>query len=262
MRSSRLITLLSDFGSASPYPAQMKVALAARTGAVLVDITHDVPPHDVRTGAYLLRAVVPHTPAGTIHLAVVDPGVGTGRRALIIESGGQLFVGPDNGLLLPAARRLGEMRIVDITGTMLSGGAPSATFHGRDLFAPAAALLAGGTPAAALGVPAGEVVDLDLGEGRRAGPVLRGTVLYVDPFGNLVTNIPGHLLPSAGRRVEVRIGGRRVRGTVRSTYGESSRGALVIVRGSDGTVEIAVREGQAARRMSAGVGAAVSIREV
>jgi S-adenosylmethionine hydrolase len=259
--SPRLVTLLSDFGSASPYPGQMRLVLAGLTDAVLVEITHDVPPHDVRTGAYLLRAAVPHAPAGTIHLAVVDPGVGTGRRALIVHSGGQYFVGPDNGLLMPAARRIGRPRMFVITDEMLIRGIRSGTFHGRDLFAPAAAWLARGTPPGQLGAPAPDVIDLDLGRGYRVGRTLRGTVLYVDPFGNLVTNIPEDLLPPLGRRLEVQSGRRRIRGMMRGAYGEAARGALMIVPGSDGTAEIAVREGHAARRLGARAGAAVTIRE-
>jgi len=255
-----MITLLSDFGSASPYPAEMKLALAALTDAVLVDITHDVPPHDVRTGAYLLRAVAPHAPAGTVHLAVVDPGVGTGRRALIVRSGGQYFVGPDNGLLLPASRRVGAPRAFVITDEALIRAVRSGTFHGRDLFAPAAAWLARGTPPEALGTPAPEVIDLDLGRGRREDRTLLGAILYVDPFGNVVTNIPAGFLPPARQRVEVQVGTRRARGTVQSTYGHAARGALVIVPGSEACVEIAVREGHAARRLGARTGAIVRIR--
>lgn len=256
-----MITLLSDFGSSSPYPAEMKLTLAALTDAVLLDITHDVPPRDVRTGAYLLHAVAPHAPAGTVHLAVVDPGVGTGRRALIVTSGGQAFVGPDNGLLMPAARRVGAPRAFVITDEALIRAVRSSTFHGRDLFAPAAAQVARGTPPEALGAPAPGVMDLDLGRGHREDHTLHGVILYVDPFGNIVTNIPADLLPPPGRRVEVQVGSRRLRGTVRSTYGESARGTLVIVPGSDACVEIAVREGHAARRTGARTGEGVRIRE-
>lgn len=259
--SPRLVTLLSDFGSSSPYPAQMRLTLATLADAVLVEITHDVPRHDVRTGAYLLRAAASQAPAGAIHLAVVDPGVGTTRRALIVQSGGQCFVGPDNGLLMPAAREAGVPRAFAITDETLIRGIRSSTFHGRDLFAPAAALLARGTPAAALGPPATELMDLDLGRGDRIGRMLRGSVLYVDPFGNVVTNIPADLLPPLGRRIEVQSGRRRIRGMVRGAYGEALRGALMIVSGSGETVEIAVREGHAARRLAVRTGATVTIRE-
>jgi S-adenosylmethionine hydrolase len=259
--SARLVTLLTDFGSASPYPAEMKLALAACTDAAVVDISHDVPRHDVRAGAYLLRAAAAHAPAGTIHLAVVDPGVGTPRRVLIVRSGGQDFVGPDNGLMLPAARRVGAPRAFVITDEALIRGVRSSTFHGRDLFAPAVGLLAQGTPPEALGVPVPEVVDFDLGAGRREGRMLVGTVAYIDPFGNVITDIPAEVLPPLGRRVDVRIGRRRFRATARTTYGEAGRGALVVVPGSDDLVEIAVREGNAARRLGVRPGTPVAINE-
>src|SRR2546427_3636916 len=133
-----IITLLSDFGSGSPYPAQMKVVLASSCEAVLIDITHDVPRHDVRAGAYLLAAVARTTPAGTVHLAVVDPGVGTTRRPLLVASGGQGFIGPDNGLLLPAAKRGGRPPAVEIIAPEVLQSVSSSTFHGRDIFAPLA----------------------------------------------------------------------------------------------------------------------------
>src|SRR5207247_7114244 len=141
-----IVTLLSDFGSGSPYPGQMKAVLASSCDAVFIDITHDIPRHDVRAGAYVLSAVARTTPAGTVHLAVVDPGVGTTRRPLIVASGGQCFVGPDNGLLLPAAKRVGRPHAYVIQAPEILHGVASSTFHGRDLFAPVAAQLVLGTP--------------------------------------------------------------------------------------------------------------------
>jgi len=254
-----LITLLSDFGSRSPYPAAMKAVLVAYGQQLLVDISHDIPRHDVRAGAYLLSTIVPFVPAGTVHLAVVDPGVGTARRALIITSGGQFFVGPDNGLLLPAARKIGAPRAQVITDERLLRGARGSTFHGRDLFAPAAGLLAQGTPAEALGSPAPQIVDLDLGRGRLVRGALAGEVVYVDAFGNLITNIDAALLPPVGRRVVVRAGPRVITATVSRTYGDRPRGHLVVVPGSDGSIEIAIREGNAAARLRARAGTALRI---
>src|SRR3970282_2263148 len=134
----RILTLLSDFGSRSPYPAAMKAVVAARVDAQFVDISHDVRRHDVREGAFPLASVAPFCPTGTVHLAVVDPGVGTARRPLIVVSGGQTFVGPDNGLLIPAARRLGTAAVFEISDPAILGERISSTFHGRDVFAPAA----------------------------------------------------------------------------------------------------------------------------
>lgn len=254
---SVIVTLLSDFGSASPYPAQMKAVLASSCDAVFIDITHDVPRHDVRAGAYLLSAVVRTTPAGTVHLAVVDPGVGTTRTPLIISSGGQWFVGPDNGLLLPAAKRLGHPRVYEMTAD--SPDAVSATFHGRDIFAPAAARLARGTPADALGRVITQFVDLDLGTGRREGDALVGEVIYVDAFGNLITNIPAGALEAGGGPLTLIAGRRRARAAAARTYGDVAPGGLAVVAGSDGLLEVAVRDGSAAEHLAAGSGATLRI---
>src|SRR3989475_13213903 len=131
-----IVTLLSDFGSGSPYPGQMKAVLASSCDAVFVDITHDIPRHDIRAGAYVLSAVARTTPAGTVHLAVVDPGVGTTRRPLIVASGGQCFVGPGNGLLLPAAQRGGRPPAYAIHAPEILRSVGSSTFPRPDLFAP------------------------------------------------------------------------------------------------------------------------------
>jgi len=254
-----IITLLSDFGSGSPYPAEMKAVLAGQCEAVLIDITHDVPRHDVRTGAYLLAAVARSTPAGTVHLAVVDPGVGTARRPVVVISGGQSFVGPDNGLLLPAARRVGRPRVYEITAPDIVQASGSSTFHGRDIFAPAVARLARGTPPDALGRPVDRFVDLDLGVGRRTRGALTGTVIYVDAFGNLVTNIPAAALMPDGRPVGVTVGRRRLRAVAARTYGDVPSGRVAVVPNSDGLLEVAVREGSAAARLAAARGSTVTI---
>lgn len=255
-----IVTLLSDFGSGSPYPAGMKAALVSQCEAVLIDITHDVPRHDIRAGAYLLWAVARSTPAGTVHLAVVDPGVGTARRPLIVTSGGQSFVGPDNGLLLPAAKRVGRPRVYEITAPDILQGAVSSTFHGRDVFAPAAARLVRGAPPDALGRPVDAYVDLDLGAGRREGAALAGEVIYVDAFGNLITNIPAAALTPDGRPVGVTIGRRRLRAVAARTYGDVPSGSVAVVPNSDGLLEVAVRDGSAASRLSAVRGSRVTIR--
>jgi hypothetical protein len=256
---SALITLLSDFGSSGPYPAAMKAVIASYCDPLFIDISHEVPRHDIRAGAYLLFTVAPFTPAGTIHLAVVDPGVGTPRRALILTSGGQFFVGPDNGLLVPAARRVGTPRAFAIDDKRLMRGIRSETFHGRDLFAPAAALLANGTRPSVLGSPASELTDLEFGAGRLHRGTLTGEIIYTDPFGNLITNIPASLLPARGTRVMVRTGRKATAATVARTYGEGTGNRLLLVAGSDGFAEIAIREASAARALGARPGSAVRI---
>ena len=254
-----IVTLLSDFGSGSPYPGQMKAVLASSCDAVFIDITHDIPRHDVRAGAYVLSAVARTTPAGTVHLAVVDPGVGTTRRPLIVASGGQCFVGPDNGLLLPAAKRVGRPHAYVIQAPEILRSVASSTFHGRDLFAPVAAQLVLGTPPQALGGVVEDPVDLTLGAGYRAGDTLHGEVLYVDAFGNLITNIPAAELPGDGSPIQLTIGRRRIRATAARTYGNVARGGIAVVPGSDGLLEIAVREGSAAARLAMSLGAKVRI---
>src|SRR3972149_6217809 len=177
----RILTLLSDFGSRSPYPAAMKAVVAVRVDAQFVDISHDVRRHDVREGAVLLASAAPFCPTGTVHLAVVDPGVGTARRPLVVVAGGQCFVGPDNGLLLPAAHR---------PGTPHASPLPSA------LRPPApGAALRGGDPAARLGRPIDDPVALTWPRGEWRGNVLNGEVVYVDPFGNLITSISQEIVP-------------------------------------------------------------------
>ncbi len=255
-----LVTLLSDFGSTSPYPAAMKAVLAALCHATLIDISHDVPRHAVWQGAYLLAAVAPHVPAGTVHLAVVDPGVGTARQALIVASGGQFFVGPDNGLLMPAARRVGRPQVFAVTSAA-TAGAVSATFHGRDLFAPVAAQLARGVPVASLAAPFAQYADLDFGIGRRDAGGLSGKVIYVDPFGNLITNIPSEYLQGLATTVTVHVGSKSLQVRVARTYGDVDKGSAAILAGSDGALEVAVREGSAAALLEARAGMALQVAE-
>ncbi|HOO53234.1 MAG TPA: SAM-dependent chlorinase/fluorinase [Methanothrix sp.] len=228
-----IITLLSDFGSL--YPAEMKGAiLSLARDAILVDIAHDIPPQDFRAGAFVLMAAARHFPEGTIHLAVVDPGVGTDRRGLVVESGGHLFVGPDNGLLIPAARSLGEPATWMIDPSFTEGAAP--TFAGRDVFAPAASMLALGARPESFG-PRVEPVTLDFGGVRRSGDGIVAEVIYVDGFGNLVLNAREI---SWDRVVVSGVVLRRVR-----TYAEVGVDEPLITIGSHEFAEIAVNGGSA-----------------
>lgn len=256
-----LITLLTDFGSASPYPGQVKGVLSALCRATLIDLTHDIPAHDVPCGAYTLSAAAAAFPAGTIHLAVVDPGVGTDRLPLAVASGGQVFVGPDNGLLLVAAHRLGEPRAHAIAVERFALRPLSATFHGRDLFAPAAAAIARGLAIDSLGPRVTAPVILVEAPPRREAGTLRGQVRYRDAFGNLITNLPAawlHDLP--GPLVVEHAGGRMPVRRV-TTYGDSPPGDLVILAGSDGTAELAVPGGRAADRLPIGPGDPICVRQ-
>jgi len=255
-----LITLLSDFGSASPYPAAMKAVLATLCQATLIDISHDVPRHAIWHAAYLLAAVAPHVPVGTVHLAVVDPGVGTARKALIVASGGQLFVGPDNGLVIPAARRVGSPQVFAVTNAATPSSV-SGTFHGRDLFAPLAAQLVRGIPIASLAAPIAHYTDLDFGIGQRDPSGLSGRVIYIDPFGNLITNIPSEYLQEVAPAVTIHVGATSLPARIARTYGDVEKGSAAVLPGSDGALEVAVREGNAAAILGVTVGAALRVTE-
>jgi S-adenosylmethionine hydrolase len=249
----RLITLLTDFGTADSYVAEMRgVLLSAVPGAALVDITHSVPPGDVCAGAYLLGRVWHRFPVGTVHLAVVDPGVGTDRAALAFAAHGHYFVGPDNGLFTFVLRDA-EVQIVSLP----TPDGACATFHGRDLFAPAAAALAAGSKLTKLGEPlAGMPARLVYAEPHYEGKSVVGQVVYVDRFGTLVTNLTPDLVPSYAT---VEVEGLEV-GPLRRTFGDVPTGGLVAYVGSGGQVEIAVRDGSAARRLGMGVGGRVRAR--
>lgn len=250
--SRGIIALLTDFSSADSYVAEMKgVLLSALPDATLVDITHSIPPGDVRSGAHVLSRVWRRFPPGTVHLAVVDPGVGTARAALAISSHDRCFVGPDNGLFTPVLSA--SAAIVELP----TPADASPTFHGRDLFAPAAAALAAGRPIASLGTRfAGEPVRLAYPEPHYEGKTVVGEVTYVDRFGTLVTNLTPELVPSYARLEIEDVDA----GPLRRTFGDVPTGGLVCYVGSGGDVEIAVRDGSAARRLGIGVGGRVRAR--
>ncbi|MFN2433283.1 MAG: S-adenosyl-l-methionine hydroxide adenosyltransferase family protein [Gemmatimonadota bacterium] len=261
-----LVTLTTDFGTADGYAAAVKGVLAAAAPrARIVDLSHEVPAHDVSAGAWLLLRAAPFFPAGTIHLAVVDPGVGTHRRGLLVELAGQLFVGPDNGLfsLLPL-RLPGSPRTVALErGRFPPRPGASVVFDGRDLFAPAAAALAN----ALAGEPADAVRNLDLAawgrpiddwtrlawtEPRAEGRDWVGEVVRIDRFGNAITSLtPAHgrgPLQAAGRTIS--------RGRA---YADAAGGEPVALEGSSGFLEIAVRTGSAAERLKLRLGDAVRL---
>ena len=246
----KIITLLTDFGSF--YPAQMKgVILSKVKDATFVDIAHDIPPQDVRAGAFALLSTVRYFPQGTIHLAVVDPGVGTDRAGLIVESGGHIMVGPDNGLLIPAAKSLGPLRAYKIERKYAASA--SSTFHGRDIFAPVAASLVLGETPESFG-PRIRPVDTGFGSPKRTELGLEATVIYVDGFGNLILNLR-EIPPGTYALKGVRL--RRVK-----TYAEVRRIEPLITHGSHGFVEIAVNQGSAANAFGLKAGDRVKLEEM
>ena len=248
-----IVTLLSDFGTADSYVAELKAGvLSGAPDAALVDVTHALSPGDVRAAAYLLGRTWHRFPPGTVHLAIVDPGVGTPRAALAMGAGGHWFVGPDNGLFTFVLRDA-EVQIVALP----TPDGAAATFHGRDLFAPAAAALGAGATLATLGEPfAAMPTRLVYAEPHYEGKSIVGQVVYVDRFGTLVTNLTPDLVPAYAK---VEVEGLDV-GPLRRTFGDVPTGGLVAYAGSGGQVEIAVRDGSAARRLGMGVGGRVRAR--
>jgi len=256
-----IITLTTDFGTSSPYVAQMKAAiLGIAPDATLVDITHAIRPQDVRQGAIVLAATAPHFPLGSIHLAVVDPGVGTSRPLVAARIDSRLYVAPDNGLLSRLTASVPAEQIVELAERRYWRAAVSRTFHGRDIMAPVAAHLAGGVELAALGPPRDRLVSLDWPLPEVAPGRISGRVESIDSFGNLVTNISGELLDAASAgSVRIRCGDTRPIAGLSATYGQQPAGTLVALIGSGGLLEIASVNGSAANALGAGVDAPVEV---
>ncbi len=244
-----IITLTTDFGTVDGYVGEMKGVISTHAPeAQIIDITHDIPPQDVERARLTMARVWRRFPAGTIHVVVVDPGVGSSRAALAVASDARYLVGPDNGVLSPALLVAG-MRAVRL---QVPRGA-SATFHGRDVFAPAAAALARGASVDALGQDAVDPIVHRTPEPiRRPDGSIEGEVIVVDRFGNAVTNLIGR------RGGELEIGPTRV--ALHGTYAEGASGETIGVVGSTGFIEIAVRDGNAATSLGLSRGSRVVLR--
>src|SRR3954470_16359633 len=239
----RIITLLTDFGTADGYVGEMKgVILSAIPDVMIVDITHALAPQDIDAARLTLARVWRRFPRGTIHVVVVDPGVGTERTALAVESDGRLLVGPDNGVLSPALLNPGSRAVA-----LAIPPDASPTFHGRDVFAPAAAALARGRSVDSLGIPyAGAMIRRTPEPRRVESGHIAGEVIVIDRFGNAVTNLVGR------RDMVVEIGGREL--PIVRTYADVEPGSLLALVGSNGLIEIAVRDGNAAQELRLGRG--------
>jgi S-adenosylmethionine hydrolase len=256
-----IVTLTTDFGLRDAYVAEMKgvmlgIARAAGQSLQLIDVTHDVERHDITEGALALEAAAPFFPSGTVHLAVVDPGVGTARRGLALAADGHLLVGPDNGLFTPFLAgdswRAFEIAEADFRLPMVSR-----TFHGRDLFAPAAAHLALGLDPARLGPAVSDPVRLAWPEVRAVAGAVAGAVVHTDRFGNLITSIHARWVEPLDAGVVIRVGGREV--PLAGTYADLPTGRPGALVGSGGRLEIAVREGSAAAVLRAQRGTPVVV---
>jgi S-adenosylmethionine hydrolase len=249
-----VITLTTDFGTFDGYVGAMKgVILKLAPDVTLVDVSHTVTPQDVRHGARVLATAAPFFPAGTIHVAVVDPGVGSARRAIALQTPGAIFVGPDNGLFTPFVPEC--VACVALTNPATHLYPVSATFHGRDVFAPVAAHLANGLSLNELGPSVKDPLLLAPPQPQRlSGGRLRAEIVHIDRFGNLVTNVK---LLEEQKDIRIVIKGQLL--TVRHTYADVAPGALLALVGSDGYLELAVRDGSAAERLGIGVGAPVEV---
>lgn len=255
-----IVTLTTDFGLADGYVGAMKgVLLNIAPGAHLVDVSHDIAPQDVRQAAYVLRRAAPYFPRGTVHLAVVDPGVGSARRPLLVQTPDACFVGPDNGLFTFALDQPGATAY-ELNRREFWRPVVSRTFHGRDIFAPVAAHLANGRLPADLGPPVAdparlpELIAIQVKPGH-----LRGHVIHIDRFGNLITSIPAAWV-AAGEWV-CDIAGRRIVG-IQQTYAAAQPGALVALVSSGDTVEVAVRDGSAAALLGVQTGETVDLQRI
>jgi S-adenosyl-L-methionine hydrolase (adenosine-forming) len=261
MTSRPIVAFLTDFGTRDHYVGAMKgAALAVCPDATLVDITHDIPPQDVRSGALELAAAFSFFPPETIFVAVVDPGVGSTRRGIAAQAGSFRFVAPDNGLITLALRITAPDLVVELVNPGYARSHVSKTFEGRDRFAPTAAWLATGVAVADLGPPVHDIVQLQLPEPVMSDVGLRGEVLHVDHFGNLVTNIDRAAFErfAGDRRVRIDVGSQHLAGIV-STYAEASPGGVCALFGSSGRLEIAVNGGSAAGRLGLARGAPVVV---
>lgn len=263
MRPSGMITLLTDFGVRDAYAGVMKGVIATiNPRAHTVDLSHDVAAQDVHEAAWLLRGAYRFFPAGTVHVVVVDPGVGSERRGIAVEAGGWWFVGPDNGAL-SAALELSGRQAVELRNSAYWLREVSRTFHGRDVFAPVAAHLSAGAPFEALGPAIGDALMLAAPRPSVEATHITAHVVHIDGFGNAITDLDDATFGRwAGRQaVAIAAGGRTMEG-VRVTYAAAAPGAPLAVFGSSGHLEIAVRDGSAAGALGLRRGDVVVVRKI
>ncbi|UCE96994.1 MAG: SAM-dependent chlorinase/fluorinase [Candidatus Bathyarchaeota archaeon] len=260
-----MLTLLTDFGLKDPYVAEMKAVILNKCPtARIVDISHKIPKFDIHMGAFVLASAASFFPRGTVHLAVVDPGVGTKRRPIILETKHSFFVGPDNGMLMLAALKEGLQHAYVIENPQFMLPKVSRTFHGRDIFAPAAAYLAKGCAASGFGK---EIKDYEMPDFTKPScerNMVNGEVLHIDDFGNIITNISLKALKELaihkGDFLKVKISEATTTSRYCEAYGDVSLGETLVILGSHNFLEISVNEGSAAMRFNAKRGDSVNIQ--
>jgi S-adenosylmethionine hydrolase len=264
MPAKPIITLLTDFGWGDGYIGAMKgVILKINPDCRIVDLAHEIPPHDVMGAALVLNQTYSYFPQVTIHVVVVDPGVGGWRRPLVLETGAYRFVGPDNGCFTFVLKRQKEIKAYELTEERFHLPRVSHTFHGRDIFAPVAAHLSAGVSTAAMGPPIDitDLTSLAIPDPIAEGKTLHGEVIGVDSFGNLVTNISQEILGvlALNEVVEIEIGGEQIKG-LKPSYEEGKRGEVIALWGSAGLLEISLKEQSLHRERGWGRGEHVRIR--
>ncbi len=257
------VTFLSDFGLGSGYVSQMKGVVSSFTSEVtLIDICHEIPPQNIKAGAFVLAATVPYMPKGSVHVGVVDPGVGTSRRGIVVVTNKHIFIGPDNGLFLPAARLFGLFRVYEITNESLFQHPVSNTFHGRDIFSSIAGHILRGISFDLIGDEIHDYVDLSFPQPSFEGNMIGSEVLYVDDFGNVITGINGNrFLQYVSENDTVSIVKDDEKNTALFTrsYGFVSKGELMVTIGSHGYVEFSVNQGKANEKLGLTYGDPVQI---
>jgi len=248
----KIMTFLTDFGFKNSYVSQMKAIALSLTDAKLIDISHDITPHNIGEGAFVLKTAVPHFPTGTIHVAVVDPGVGTSRKGIFITTKNQILVGPDNGLLLPAARLLGNYVVYEIQNPKYMSQLVSNTFHARDIFTPVAANILNGVLFEDIGPIIHDYVDLDFGKPEITDKKATGKIIHIDSFGNIITNIEANDIRKYldyGQKIMVFIGKKRHKIIFEKSYGYIKKGELLATIGSSNYLEISISQDNASSKL-------------
>ncbi len=255
-----MITLTSDFGLKDPYVGEMKgVILTINPNANIIDITHEVEKFNIRMGAFMLASAAPYFPKGTVHLAVVDPGVGTERRAILVQTKQAVFVGPDNGVLMLAAQTQDIEHIYQITNPKFMLTPVSSTFHGRDVFAPAAAHLDIGVNISVFGPEISDTVKPEFTILQPRNGSLIGEVLHVDSFGNIVTNIPQKEITQA-KKINVKLQNLSLNINFGKTYNQANPKEVIALIGSHGFLEIALNQASASERFNVKTGDKIEVK--
>jgi S-adenosyl-L-methionine hydrolase (adenosine-forming) len=257
-----MITLTTDFGLKDPYVAEMKgVILTLNPKAIIIDISHEVEKFDIRMGAFLLASATPYFPEGTVHLVVVDPGVGTARRAILVQTEQGCFVGPDNGVLMLAAQHQGIKHMYELTNPKFMLPKVSSTFHGRDIFAPAGVYLDIGVEPSLFGAEITDVVNPAYAAAQLRNGLIIGEVLHVDGFGNIITNVTKKQMFQVGE-INVKIRNLALKIAFGKTYAETEPKGIIALIGSHGFLEIALNQANASQKFGIKAGDEVELTPV